>query len=54
MMLCKVLYKQTSTVFFNEHANLKTGLQTNSGQGLNPGVFAVLFQQMLWLSKKKI
>lgn len=52
-MLCKVLYKQTSTVFFNDHANLKICLQTNSGQDLNPRVFAVFFQQILWVSKKK-
>lgn len=39
-MLSKV---QNSTVFFNGHANLKIGLQTNSGQDLNPEVFVVLF-----------
>lgn len=52
-MLYKVLYKQNSTVFFNDHAHLKIFLQTNSSQDLNPGVFVVFFQQVLRLSKKK-
>lgn len=52
-MLCKVLYKQSSNVVFNNHANLKMGLQKYSGQDLNLGVFVVHFQQILSLSKKK-